>query len=242
MPQAKYEDIYLDIRKQIISGDIPYGDFLPSENNYAQKYNCTRNTIRRALSILTSEGLLLPRHGKGVQVIYRNLSEQNVFTIGGIESFKEATDRNQRKITTKMIFFKEVTCDEQMSLTTGFDIGEQLYYIERIRQHEGKSIIFDTNIFLKSETEGLNKKIIESSIYAYLENTLGMTITTSKRRITAEKATQTDKTLLDLDSFDFVMVVTGQVFNSKGVMFEYTQSRHKPDQVCFIENAVRQKK
>ena len=104
-----------------------------------------------------------------------------------------------------------------------------------------KGIILDTNYFLKSEMPDLSIDIAKSSIYEYLENTLHMVITTSRRRVTAEKATELDNTLLDLDEFHFVLVVSGQVFNSKGIMFEYTQSRHKPDQVCFVESAVRQK-
>lgn len=241
MPKAKYEPIYRSIREDIETGKLGYGDFLPSENDYTEQFGCTRNTVRRALSMLTADGFVLPQHGRGVQVIYRPDENRTVFTIGGIESFAEATSRNQKKVVTKIESFKIIEADEKLSLKTGFDIGSELYYIERIRVVDGKALIFDTNIFLKSETEGLSPAIAADSIYRYLENSLHMTITTSRRRVTAEKASSRDKELLDLDTYDFVLVVTGQVFNSKGVMFEYTQSRHRPDQVCFVESAVRQK-
>lgn len=241
MPKAKYEPIYRSIREDIETGKLGYGDFLPSENDYTEQFGCTRNTVRRALSMLTADGFVLPQHGRGVQVIYRPDENRTVFTIGGIESFAEATSRNQKKVVTKIESFKIIEADEKLSLKTGFDIGSELYYIERIRVVDGKALIFDTNIFLKSETEGLSPAIAADSIYRYLENSLHMTITTSRRRVTAEKARSRDRELLDLDTYDFVLVVTGQVFNSKGVMFEYTQSRHRPDQVCFVESAVRQK-
>ncbi|MBQ7991476.1 MAG: UTRA domain-containing protein [Solobacterium sp.] len=241
MPKAKYEPIYRSIREDIETGKLGYGDFLPSENDYTEQFGCTRNTVRRALSMLAADGFVLPQHGRGVQVIYRPDENRTVFTIGGIESFAEATSRNQKKVVTKIESFKIIEADEKLSLKTGFDIGSELYYIERIRVVDGKALIFDTNIFLKSETEGLSPAIAADSIYRYLENSLHMTITTSRRRVTAEKARSRDKELLDLDTYDFVLVVTGQVFNSKGVMFEYTQSRHRPDQVCFVESAVRQK-
>ena len=67
MPKAKYETIYLQIRKDITSGKYQFGDYLPSENEYAERFDCTRNTVRRALSILTGEGYLQPRHGRGVR-------------------------------------------------------------------------------------------------------------------------------------------------------------------------------
>ena len=241
MPKAKYEPIYRMIREEIESGKYSYGDFLPSENTYTSLFDCTRNTVRRALAMLAAEGFVLPQHGRGVQVIYRRDESQSIFTIGGIESFAEATDRNQKKVKTRINTFQIITADENLSMKTGFDIGSELYYIERVRVVDGMALIFDTNYFLKSETGNITPAIAASSIYHYLEDELHMTITTSRRRITAEKATAKDKQLLDLDSCDFVLVVSGQVFNAKGVMFEYTQSRHRPDQVCFVESAVRQK-
>ena len=241
MPKAKYEPIYRMIREDIESGKYAYGDFLPSENTYTELFGCTRNTVRRALSMLSADGFVLPQHGRGVQVIYRPDENRSIFTIGGIESFAEATRRNQKKVETRINTFQIIKADRKLSMKTGFDIGDELYYIERVRLFDSKALIFDTNYFLVSETPGLQPSIAADSIYRYLEGTLGMTITTSRRRVTAEKASQKDEELLDLGSYDFVLVVSGQVFNSKGVMFEFTQSRHRPDQVCFVESAVRQK-
>ena len=241
MPQPKYEPIYHAIKEEILNGTYAFGDFLPSENTYTEQFRCTRNTVRRALSILTSEGFLMPQHGKGVRVIYKPQENQSLFSVGGIESFSEAASRNQIVTSTQVYEFREITADQTISQVSGFDIGTELYYIERVRKFNGKAVILDINCFLKSETPGLTREIAEKSIYDYLENELGMTITTSRRRVTAKKAGIRDKKYLDLGSQDFVLTVEGQVFNSKGIMFEYTQSRHVPDQVCFIESAVRQK-
>ena len=241
MPRSKYEEIYKKIRDDIILGKYTNGDYLPSENEYVNHFGCTRNTIRRALYMLEQEGFVLPQHGKGVQVIYKD-EEGSIFTIGGIESFAEAAARSSQKVRTKVITFRKITADKAVSLTTGFDIGTELWFIERIRTVDGRALIFDTNYYLVNEVPGLTKEIAAKSVYNYIENTLGMIITTSRRRITAEKADIKDKEYLDLGTKDFILCVTGQVFNSKGVMFEYTMSRHVPDGVCFVETAVRQKK
>lgn len=241
MPKAKYEDIYRDIKHDIDSGKYQVGEYLPSENVYTRKYGCTRNTVRRALAMLSDQGYVIPQHGKGTQVIMTPQNNRSVFTIGGIESFAEVVDRTGAKIQTDVIDFKEITCDHQLSNQTGFDEGSELYYIERVRILDGRRFIFDTNIFLKSETEGLNREIAGRSIYNYLENDLGMTITTSRRFVTAQRAEARDRELLDLRDYDFVLVVSGQVFNSRGVMFECTQSRHCPDMACFAETAVRRR-
>ena len=87
----------------------------------------------------------------------------------------------------------------------------------------------------------ISKEIAVESIYHYLEDELNMFITTSRRRIMAKQATKEDTELLELNKYDFVLVTSSQVFNSKGIMFEYTESRHHPNKVCFFESATRNK-
>lgn len=241
MPRRKYEEIYHSIREDILHGKYTAGDYLPSENEYVNHFGCTRNTIRRALGMLEQEGIVLPQHGKGVQVIYEN-DDRNVFTIGGIESLAEAAQRSGHRIRTVVRIFEEITADHAVSLNTGFDEGTPLWHIERVRMIDGRAMIYDTNYYLKSEVPGLTKQIASKSVYSYLENTLGMVITTSRRRVTAEKANIKDREYLDLSGRDFILCVSGQVFNNKGTMFEYTMSRHVPDGISFVETAVRQKR
>ena len=89
-----------------------------------------------------------------------------------------------------------------------------------------------------ARTDGRNRI---HSIYDFIENVLGMQIITSKRRITVEHATVRDEKLLDMDGYDCVAVVVNQTFNSDGLLFEYTQSRHQPDYFCFQDIATRKK-
>ena len=143
-------------------------------------YGCSHNTIRRAVAKLADQGYVQPLHGKGVRIIYQPV-DQISFTIGGIESFKESAIRNHRKRHTEVTEFTEITADKRLAQKTGFPVGSELYYLQRIRYLDEKPLIFDVNLFLKSLVPGLTKEIAEDSIYEYIENTLGMQIVTSKR-------------------------------------------------------------
>lgn len=66
-----------------------------------------------------------------------------------------------------------------------------------------------------------------------------MQIVTSKRKMTVERVTEIDEKYLELNDYNCLAVVTGQTFNADGVMFEYTQSRHRPDYFCFQDTATR---
>lgn len=238
MPKAKFEAIYKDIKQKIEANEYPYQELLPSENKMVTIYDCSRNTIRRAIAKLVEDGYVQSLHGKGVRVIYQPV-DQTAFTIGGIESFKESAIRNHRERRTDVIQFTEITADERLAQKTGFPPSSELYYIQRVRYLDGKALIIDINMFLRSLVPGLTPEIAKDSIYDYIENTLGMQIVTSKRKMTVERVTEIDEKYLELNDYNCLAVVTGQTFNADGVMFEYTQSRHRPDYFCFQDTATR---
>ena len=238
MPKAKFEAIYKDIKQKIEANEYPYQELLPSENKMVTIYDCSRNTIRRAIAKLVEDGYVQSLHGKGVRVIYQPV-DQTAFTIGGIESFKESAIRNHRERRRDVIQFTEITADERLAQKIGFPPSSELYYIQRVRYLDGKALIIDINMFLRSLVPGLTPEIAKDSIYDYIENTLGMQIVTSKRKMTVERVTEIDEKYLELNDYNRLAVVTGQTFNADGVMFEYTQSRHRPDYFCFQDTATR---
>ena len=240
MPKAKYEGIYHSIQKRIEAQDYPYQSLLPSENTLIEEYACSRNTVRRALAELVADGYVQTMQGRGVRVIYQPVGK-TTFTIGGIETFQETARRNHLHAVTKVTKFEIVIADECFAAKSGFSVGDELWSIERVRYLDGKALILDVNYFLKEFVPGLTPQIAASSIYDYIENTLGMQIITSKRRITVEHATARDEKLLDMGTYGCVAVVVNQTFNSAGLLFEYPQSRHQPDYFCFQDIATRKK-
>ena len=240
MPKAKYDHIYRDLKEKIETEFYGYQQMLPSENSLVKEYGCSRNTVRRAVAELTSDGYVQPMHGKGVRNIFRPI-EQTAFTVGGIESFRESAARNKKKPFTRVLQFAEIIADAKIERRTGFRQGTPLYYIQRLRSLDGMPLILDHNYFLKELTEGITCEIAEKSVYDYLENVKGLTISTSKRTLTVERVTQVDETYIDLKDYNCMAVITSQTFNDNGIQFEYTQSRHRPDYFMFQDVATRRR-
>ena len=224
MPKAKYEGIYRSIKKRIEAQDYPYQSLLPSENTLIAEYDCSRNTVRRAIAELIADGYVQSMQGRGVRVIYQPVGK-TTFTIGGIETFQETANRNHLQAVTRVIRLETIIATEQFAAESGFSEGDELWAVQRVRYLDGKALILDINYFLKEFVPGLTEEIASHSIYDFIENVLGMQIITSKRRITVEHATARDEKLLDMDGYDCVAVVVNQTFNSDGMLFEYTQSR-----------------
>ncbi len=60
--------IIRDLRLQIISGSLPKGSKLPTEQQLARHYNVSGGTVREAVRGLTAVGLAHVRHGSGAYV------------------------------------------------------------------------------------------------------------------------------------------------------------------------------
>ena len=212
MPAEKYTAIYNDLKQKIEEGLYAPQSVLPSENILTTRYGVSRNTVRRAIAKLADESYVQSIHGKGVIVIYRK-AEANVFSFDVIESMKEAAARNNREYHTKVIHFTTFTVDEYLARKTGFAVGEEVYYIQRVRYFDDVAMILDNNWFLTRVVPGLTREIAEKSVHEYLENVVGDTIVTTRRTLTVEKITEIDEKYLDLVDCGAMAVVTSDVLH-----------------------------
>jgi len=60
-----YNQVYNQLRYQILSGELPIGSSLPPERKLAQQLGVSRNTVVRAYSELEAEGFIAGRMGSG---------------------------------------------------------------------------------------------------------------------------------------------------------------------------------
>jgi GntR family transcriptional regulator, trehalose operon transcriptional repressor len=232
----RYTEIYEDIRNQILEGKYPPGNKLPSENEFCKMYGTSRGTIRRALDLLAKEGFVNSLHGKGVYVLD---NQQITFSLGGLVSFKEASENSGQTFTTSVPLFEEIIIDESLHNKTRLPTDKEAYKLYRVRQLDGEKVILDVNYFLKEIVTGLSKEIAEQSIYQYIEETLQLKIGFAKRVVQVEHASSKDREHLDLKSYNFVAVVKNFVHLHDGTQFEYTESRHRPDRFIFTDFARR---
>jgi GntR family transcriptional regulator len=71
MPEPMYRQIAEDLRRRIESGELPEGAQrpLPSEIELMDRYEASRNTVRDAIKLLATRGLIETRPGQGTFVI-----------------------------------------------------------------------------------------------------------------------------------------------------------------------------
>lgn len=66
--RAAYRQIADQLREDVLEGRLAPGSKLPSERALIDKYDAARGTVRQALAVLKTEGLIEVEHGRGAFV------------------------------------------------------------------------------------------------------------------------------------------------------------------------------
>lgn len=240
MAATKFKDIYEILKKNIKNKKYNSTMRLPTEMELIKEFECSRNTIRRAINELIIEGLVTSVKGKGVIVLENNNLIE--FPLHNLIGLKERGKKENNKFTTSVIHFSEITIDKELSEKTSLKEGTEVYHIQRIRYLNNEAMILDINYFDKSIVRDLSVEIAQDSIYEYIENSLGTKIQASRKVIIVQLANSLDKTVLDLGEYNCVAVIKNYAYTQDGKLFEYSESRHKPDKFEFIETNSKRKR
>ena len=232
----KYQIIYKDLEKAIHEQKYQVGDFLPTEQELVQSYQVSRDTIRKALTLLVEEGLVKKIHGSGSQVINQ---EQINFPVSDLTSYQELMEQQGIDSQTNVISLDKIIVDSKLSEKNW--ILQQPTSLACIRQRvvEGCASVVDIDYLDAKLIPQLNRDIAKHSIYDYLENHLNLSISHAFKEITIDNATEQDKILIDLGKDLHVVCIRSKVYLSNGKQFQFTESRHKLEKFKFVDYAKR---
>ena len=232
----KYLTIYHDLVEKTTGNYWPDAEMLPSENSLAQMYNVSRETIRKALNLLAQDGFIQKVRGKGSVIISQNKFD---FPVSGIVSFKELA--TNLKFSTKTIVneLSIVEANPKLQFKLSVKANAPVWKVVRIREISGEKVILDKDYFNTDLIPMLTKETCEDSIYAYLENELQLKISYARKEIIVEEPTEEDRALLDLGHHSNVVVIKSKVYLEDTSLFQYTESRHRPDKFQFVDFARR---
>jgi GntR family transcriptional regulator of arabinose operon len=85
--QTKYSMLKAFLKEEILLGNIRPGEKIPSENTLAERFSLSRQTVRKAISVLVNEGLLYTRQGKGTFCRDRSAGRRESRNIGVVTTY-----------------------------------------------------------------------------------------------------------------------------------------------------------
>lgn len=234
--KSKYVKIYDDILNKIENNIYKFGDSLPSESDLMKEYEASRDTVRKSLNMLVTNGYITKARGKLATV---NDIHKLKFPIAKITSFSELSHREHMESKTILEEFQVVKNNKSIMEKLNLTEEQEVWNILRTRQIDGERVILDQDYILRDIIHTLTEEICTDSIYKYIEKELNIEIGYAQKEITVQKVSELDREYLDIKDDEMIVVVKSYTYLTDGRLFQYTISKHRADRFKFVEFAVR---
>ena len=209
----KYEQIFKLLKQDILNETYQIDDYLPSEHELVQTYKVSRDTVRKSLDLLQKAELIQKIRGQGSKVIKQ---AQIDFPVSNLTSYQELVQQHGINSKTNLIQLEKITVDKKLSNLTGFPEYRLVWRIVRQRVVDEVASVLDIDYLDKTLVPSLTREIAEQSIYAYLEEELGLRIAYAQKEITIDPATNRDQILMDIGTDQHVVSVKSKVYLADG--------------------------
>ncbi|MDP4143836.1 MAG: GntR family transcriptional regulator [Bacillota bacterium] len=229
---TKYMQIANDIRNNIVKGILKPNDQLPFEKDLCEKYDASKMTVKKALDILVTQGLIVKRRGSGTFVKSISNADMNKLVISNQFRGLTALYSNQ-KVSSEVLTFEVVPSSEIVRNKLQLENEDFVYNILRVRYVDGAPTVMEHMYMPIALIPGLKRKNATESIYSYIEGDLGYKIQSSHRAISVRKSNELEQSKLKLEVNDPVAVVEQVAYLENGVAFEYSISVHRYDNFLF---------
>ncbi|MCC0649514.1 MULTISPECIES: trehalose operon repressor [Clostridioides] len=232
----KFYEIYLDLEKDIRNNVYAVGELLPTEVKLAQKYRVSRETIRKAQSLLLEKGFIQKKQGKGAIVL-----DINKFEIegSGLISFNELQKNKNLDTEISVLKNKKEIMPLEICKKLDIDTKTKVIAVERLRKINGEAVILDKDYFISEIIPEIPLTAVQSSIFNYIEKNLELKIGYANKEVTVAPVTEEDKILLDVGTDTHVVVIRSEVYLEDTRLFQYHESRHRVDTFRFVDFARR---
>lgn len=194
-----YEQIVNDIREQVANGQYREGEMLPSEIKLCEKYNVSRVTVRKAISDLVDQGIVVKKHGKGTFITTRKI----VSNLYRFQGFSTICRRNNIPVRSHILSMVKEKASLQDFSKLGLRENDDVIYMVRLRYADHVPVLIEHVRLPYAEYPFLMDVDMENrSLYGTIEQHTGRNPEDfCDTRITLETAAATPKeaNLLEMD-------------------------------------------
>lgn len=225
-----YEQLAETLRDKIYEGDYTFGDSIPSERSMAAEYGISHLTVRKALTILEDEGLLVRIQGKGTFVKAPQMSA-NMQSLG---SFSNIMRNKNSYISSKVLYSGKRLARYKYSRI--FNIPEDWEVFECIKMKSSNDVplaIEYTVVPLAYIPEILEYDFSMYSLYD-IYSKYNIEISLEDQRLEIVKIYNPVAALLGKQDGDNIFLLSSYAYDSSGRIIEATRMYNNDERLIFF--------
>lgn len=216
-----YHQVELDMRRRVEDGQWRAGDRIPSEAELCDHYGASRITIRRAISELASDGLLVRFPGRGTFV------REPTFTAGprGLTSFTQEMASLGLRATAKIIDIRRQPVPPDAADRLGLTDRDDVVILTRLRAGDGKPMGVQRAYLPGELVPGMeDAELGEGSLYTFLADVYGVQPAEAEEVFKVGPIRGADAELLDVRPGTCGFHVERLTVDADGQPIEYVRS------------------
>lgn len=153
--QPVYAQLAESLRQQILAGSYRPGEKLPSENMLVEMYKVSPMTVRRAINLLASQGVVATARGSGTYVKEVELGSASFY----LHDLKELFN-DDATTTVKLLEVRFRPADERAARKLHIRDGQRAIFIRRLLLVEGEPAFYHRG-YLVSDP---NRPVVEAEL------------------------------------------------------------------------------
>ena len=234
----KYKMIADDLASKISNGDLPAGTKLPSENDLCDTYQVSRITIKKATDQLLQLGLINKRRGAGTfvkDISATKPTEQALSDVTFTGFSKQFAGHN---VSTIVNLFEIIPAEGDVAEALCLTDDDFVYHIVRTRYVDGVAYVIEYTYMPIAVIPGINKHILQESIYSYITETLGLKPQSAHRTVRSLLPSKEELEMFATNEKFAILEVSQIAYLGDGRIFEYSRSHFHGGKYSFQSVSV----
>ncbi|MFB9770434.1 GntR family transcriptional regulator [Lactiplantibacillus modestisalitolerans] len=191
--------MYREIATKLVAA-IQNGEFkvkLPTEAQLMERYQVSRNTIRKAIDLVYQQGLLRRVQGSGYYITSIQLEHKTVVNLSARSMF--TSNLHPRNLVSKVLTFDTIKGDTDLSRQLGIPVDEEMYRVVRLRYWHDQLYCLEKAYYPRSVVPYLSTEAVNSSIWDFIHDAYGIGIANSDDYLSLTNLSAEEALLMGLD-------------------------------------------
>lgn len=231
---VKYKQVANKIRQEILNETYRSNQALPIEKDLCEKYQVSKDTMKKALSILVSEGLIYRQSGKGTFIHENIKNNHQQFLDNSLSGYSGQRKNDDNKVATSVSYLEVIKAPNKAISSLRIQPDTFVFHFERIRMLNDNNEVIEESYIPIELIPNLTPKVLEGSLFEYIEDTLQYKIKSAHKSIRVEKCDKYISEILGVDCGDPLPITTDVIYLSTGIPIIYTEVKYNYQKFNFV--------
>lgn len=221
-----YQQLREAVRTRIEDGDYPLGSVLPSEQEMAQAFSTTRQTVRNAYAALEDEGLVRRVQGKGVYVAKPS---PGTLDVGDGRSFRQSTRASGAEPSVRILGRETRPAGAWYAKVFSIGADDPIYVIRRVNSVDGVPLSLERTVVPLVRFPRLEG--IDLSVFSLYEvfGYYGKVVDATSEHLDIAELSVHDAHVLGVETGRPAMAYDCLSYDQDGLVIEHTRTLRRGD-------------